>query len=121
MAAPRLVRIVAVLTSAPGLPHGDITRILDLLAPLTTDRQLDAPGFAAVAAYCRASLTQSGTVEWSGPLLHTDAGWMIRRHALEDAPHWPLTARSVRPGEYLALTPPGDGPWAFRIVNVAAP
>jgi hypothetical protein len=95
--------------------------VLDLLAPLTADGQLDAETFPGVAEYCRAHLTQDGTLVWSSPLLRSDGRWMLRPGPTEEAPLWPFQAHAMRPGEYFTLSPSGETEQTFRIVNVAPP
>ncbi|MDR3539226.1 MAG: hypothetical protein P4L71_22245 [Acetobacteraceae bacterium] len=118
---PRLARVVAVLSRAPGKPEGDTACVLKFQVPLTPDGQLDPAAFPLLAAYCRAELIVAGTPTWSSPVLRTDQGWAVRPGLTEEGPFWHMTARTIRPGEYLTLFTTDAGEQAFRIVNVERP
>ena len=113
-----LIRIVAVLASAPGQPVGDTTEILEFLADLTVDGWISAERWAAVADGCRARRVRGGREEWTGLLVREEGRWALRpRDGGEDVP-WFILVQRLRPGEYLTLQNPNGDELGFRIVNV---
>lgn len=113
-----LVRIVAVLASAPGQPVGDTAEILEFLADLTVDGWISAERWAAVARDCRARWVRGGREEWTGLLVWEEGRWALRpQDGGEDAP-WFIVVQRLRPGEYMTLQHPNGDQLGFRIVNV---
>jgi hypothetical protein len=120
MSQPNLMRVVAVLTRAPGLPAGDTDQCLDMLVCLTPDAQMDSAQ-PVPAEYWRARRLRAGQKTWAGQLIRTGQGWALRSDRGEDEPLWHVDAGRLRPGDHLTLRRPDGEELAFRVVNVGPP
>jgi hypothetical protein len=115
MPRPQLLRIVAV-----SIRHGRRSQgvqSLEMIVFLTPDGRLDQ-------ANCKTEqpilLRRNSTVTWTGRLICTDDGWVLRATNGEDTPLWRLGAQRLRPGEHLTLLAPDGDDLVFRVVNVTA-
>jgi hypothetical protein len=116
--AYRLVQVAGVLSRAPGLPMGDVSRSLTIACYLTREGRLDDEAWRETANQWMTSgwLPQYGPV--NGWLARQDDLWVMRVDGEEEEPQWVVTSHLLRPGEYFTLRRPDSGDLVFRVVNV---
>jgi len=114
----RLVRVVGVLSRAPGLPMGDVSRNLTIACCLTREGRLDNEAWSETADQWTKSGWLPGNGLINGWLARQDNLWVMRVAGEEEEPQWVVTSNLLRPGEYFTLHGPDAADVVFRVVNV---
>jgi len=113
-----MAKVLSLLAQSAGQPNGDTGMGLELTVCLTPNAHLDSAAFEVSPLPWPVRRTWRDREEWHGELVRVDDGWAIRAARGDNEPLWDVTARIVRPGEYITLRRPDGEELMFRIVGV---
>ena len=113
-----MAKVLSLLAQSAAQPNGDTATGLDLSVCLTSNAHLDAAAFEVSPLPWPVRRTWPAREDWHGELVRVDDGWAIRAARGDNEPLWDVTAKIIRPGEYITLRRPDGEELIFRIVGV---